>query len=280
MARIHTDEPVKTVKLPIIGAIRVGEKVKRESDGKEYPVTLDHFKATGDYAIKFHEVYGEKPTSFGIIFATDDDDEACNERYELRDEKTGSLIGSGDGVKFKIWNPDKPLAGGKGDYDDFLANTPEKKAELAKLSKKLSNSGTWKAILTIRFIIPKAKSVTGLWKLETKGVASSLPNIRDTFDFVRKVAGTVQCVPMDLHVKKVKSQRPGDKRLYPVISLIPNVSQERLEDVRGYLDNGNNMMDIKRLLVEGSPEVKALDEATKNIDVKALPPAKDLFDQK
>src|SRR6478609_8174432 len=140
MSRIVTN-PSNTAKLPIIGNIRVGEKMKN-AQGKEYPVSLDHFKATGDYAVKFHEAFGEKPTNFGIIFMADSIDDVCNERYELRDEKTGSLVGSGDGVNFKIWNPEKPLGTGKGDYDDFIADTPEKKAQLATMSKKLSNNGT------------------------------------------------------------------------------------------------------------------------------------------
>jgi hypothetical protein len=269
---------VSASKLPIIGSIKVGEKVKTAA-GKEYPKSLDYFRATGDYAPKFHEAFGDKPTSIGIIFMSDDINSVCNERYELRDTKTGSLIGKGDGKNFDVWNP--KLADNKGAYESVVVESELDKAKFGAECKKLSNNGTWMAILTINFIIPKIGSVMGYWKFESKGVKSSIPNIRDAFDMVKEFAGTCVNIPFDLQVKKVKSQRPGDARLYPVVALIPNVSKDKLDDVRQFLSQGNKIAELKRFLMdeplaiaetteptkEGNPNVIVLKEGKPNVIV-------------
>lgn len=231
----------KPVKMPILGKIRVGEK-RTNANGVEYPVSLDYFKAVGDYAPRFHETFGEKPTSFGIIFINDDPAQSCNERYELRDKKTGNLLGTGDGVNFKLWDVD-----GK-KYEDFVADSEAQKAKLSEYTKFWSNGEQWRVTLTIDFVIPKIASVMGLWRFETKGALSTVGNIRDTFDQVQAIAGTVVNMPFDLRVQKVKSQSPGDKRLYPVVSLIPNVGQDKLDEVSNFLQQGNNLKDIRKFL--------------------------------
>jgi hypothetical protein len=249
------------VKLPIVGKIRVGEK-RANGNGVEYPVSLDYFKAVGDYSTKFHDTFGEKPTTFGIVFISDDPAQSCNERYELRDKKTGDLLGSGDGVNFKIFNPDNK------EYEDFIADSEEQKKKLADYTKTFANGSQWSVILTIEFVIPKISTVMGLWKLETKGVLSSIPNIRDTFDEVQKQAGTVVNIPFDLQIKKVKSQRPGDKRLYPVVALIPNVGADKIDEVNQFLQQGNNLKDIKRFLQgDNQPEPKTI-ESRKTIQIE------------
>jgi hypothetical protein len=62
------------------------------------------------------------------------------------------------------------------------------------------------------------------------------------------MAGTAVNVPFDLQVKKVKSQKPGDKRLYPVVSLIPNVGADKIDEVNQFLEQGNSLRDIKKFL--------------------------------
>lgn len=239
--RIHKKEEVARVKLPIIGKIRVGEKVKNAS-GVEYPVSLDYFKPTGEYAAKFSEAFGPKPTSIGIVFINDDPAQSCNERYELRDKKTGNLLGFGDGVNFELWDFDLK------EYRKFLIETEDKKKLLADFQRNFANGEQWRVILTLEFVIPKIASVMGLWKFETKGVASSIGNIRDTFDQIQMLADTVVNVPFDLRVQKVSSQKPGERKSYPVVNLIPNVGQDKLDEVRNFLQQGHSLRDIKSFL--------------------------------
>src|SRR4030095_11626205 len=213
-----------------IGKIKIGKK-----NEKGFPVSLDHFIADGKYAQLFHDVYGNKPNKIQIIFLSDDLKEVCYERYELR-TKQGDLFGDGDGEIFRIWNKDKKR------YDYFTLN--EHKDLLTRAEKAADSPKGWEIILTIRFMIPAIKGVFGQWQLSTKGRASSINAIRDTFDFVQGKATTVTRIPFDLTVQKVKSQKPDDPSLYPVIDLVPNISDENLAIVSRFIESGVNLKQI------------------------------------
>jgi len=93
--------PAQNTRLPLIGRIRCGEK-RINSAGKEYPVSLDYFVATGSYASKFDEVY-TKPERIQIVFISDDDFQSCYEEWDGRD-KEGRRAGYGDGVTYWLWD--------------------------------------------------------------------------------------------------------------------------------------------------------------------------------
>jgi len=165
------------------------------------------------------------------MFINDNFKEVCNERYECRDQD-GRLSGKGDGEIWEIYDKD---------LDDYLEQSDE------KLIKK---AGKWSIILTLKFIIPAIKGVFGHFTFSTKGVKSSLPQIRDSFDIVLNQAGRVSNIPFDLIVQKVKSQKPGKKYLFPVVSLVPNISQQNMEIVSNYLNQGKSLNNIGLLTEE------------------------------
>lgn len=236
--RIKRKDATSTSKIPIVGKIKVG--IKNE---KGYPQSLDYFICDSKYQKFFLDAYGEKPDSIQVCFISNNFSDSCDERYECRD-KDGRLAGYGDGEKSFIF-----------DGKNYVEETDK---------KKLAVAGKWETILTIKFVIPKIKSIFGLFTFSTKGDKSSLPQIRDTFDTVLDQAGTVINLPFDLVVKKVKSQKPGTKHLFPVVNLIPNISKANLELVHNYLQQGN---DIKKLGLLDESKIQQLNEATH----KALP---------
>lgn len=242
--RIKRDEESTNSNLPVIGKIKVGEIVKN-AQGKEYPRSLDYFRATGKYATKFTEVCGEKPSKIQIIFASDDIQAVCDEKYELRG-RDGRLYGRGDGEEFKIWDSQK---------ERYLKYEKEKDAEFIKQSAKNCGSQKgWEATLTLRFIIPKISGVMGVWQLTTKGAASSIPGIIKAYDTVLHFAGTVQMIPFDLQVEMVTSQKPGSKSRFPVVQLIPNVDTDNMQTVRNYLSSGGSVMGVPQLLSGEEPK--------------------------
>lgn len=225
MGRIIRDVP-NTGKLTEIGKIKIGDK-KISQNGKEYPVSLDYFRATGEYAKMFTEKFGEKCTSIPIVFASDNIDTVCNEHYELRD-KAGRLVAEGDGKTWRLYNPEQ---------EKYVAAT----AELEEIEAKTKLKAKIK--LTLRFLILDIK-VLGLWRFETYGVASTIPQVRDTFDFVQQTAGTIVNIPFDLQVKRVKSQKPGVASQYTVVSLVPNLSPEHAEKLHNFLQAGNKVQGL------------------------------------
>ncbi len=240
-------ENVQLIKLPIIGKIKIGMKVKSK-EGKDIPKSLDYFIADGKYKSYFDKSYPEKPNKIQIIFVSDDLKEICNERYELR-TKAGDLFGDGDGKEFRIWDV------GKKQYNEYsLSEHPDLLVRSAKAAESIKG---WEVILTLRFIIPAIKGVLGQWQLSTKGGKSSINAIRDTFDFVHLKAGSITRIAFDLTVQKFKSQKPNDPSTYPVINLIPNVSDENLALVQGFIESNKSLPMITDEIIEKQKQLEA-----------------------
>ena len=96
--RIINNTEVKRLPFPIVGRIKAGMKPE-----KGYPMSLDHFIATGPYAPLFTQAYGENPSTIQIVFPSDDAELVCREEYVLRDN-AGKLVSTGDGEDFKVYS--------------------------------------------------------------------------------------------------------------------------------------------------------------------------------
>ena len=219
--RIKRPEKVEAFKMPRVGMIKTGYK-----DERGYPRSCDHFLASGKYKALFDNAYPNKPNTLQIVFWEDNYETMCNERYEYRDNE-GKLFASGDGEEFDVWNGEK--------YVQYLISDHPNLME--DLHKKQRNKKGWEVILTLRFFLPKVKDIAGYWEYSTKGEASTIPAIRDTFDLMMESRGSVRGVIFDLNVIFAKSQKPGVKSRYPVVSLIPNQSKDNIEAVKGAMLN-------------------------------------------
>jgi len=211
---------------------------------------LDYFIATGAYASKFDEVY-IKPERIPIIFISDDDFQSCFEEWDGRDNE-GRRAGYGDGETYWLWEY------GKNEYSET-----KDRQKVADFSKK--HAVKWRQVLTINFVIPAIKGVFGVWQLQTGGDKSSINAIRNTFDEMKELAGTVINIPFDLCVKRVTSNKPEAKSVYPVISLVPNISAENMETLRAFFEAG---LDIKRQGVLTDQKLTALQQHNV-IDIEA-----------
>lgn len=205
------------------GRVAIGEK-RQNNGGFEYPVSTDYFVIKGGFESLVYAKYGPQPKELPIFFYSDDFKEVCNERLELRDN-TGRLWGEGDGENFMIWSPK---------VQDHVPCTTEQRPDLMDamvdlvtkdLSKELAKYIEWKQVLTIRFII-KDIPVLGYWQFSTKAVKTTIPNLRDKFDECLSMFKTVRFFPFKMTIKKVKSNKPGDMRQYPVVDILPAFSME------------------------------------------------------
>lgn len=216
----------KRLPLPEVGRLHIGKKAISAS-GKEYPVSCDFFVPStegrlGKYAALFTEAYGEKPNTIQIVFPSDDPELCCKEEYEYRDT-AGKKVASGDGVDFMVWSASKK---------EYVSVSAEKYPNVMQEVSARFPGGKWGVVLTLWFVVPKVRGVMGVWRLSTKGVASSIPNLRDIFDNMLENNGRVAGVIFDLSVVMAKSNKPGDASRYPVLYLTPNESRENLEMVR------------------------------------------------
>lgn len=219
--RIMRNEPMNRISLPIIGKIKVGIK-----DEKGLPKSIDYFVSTGKYAGLFEQAYGKKPQTIQIIFAYDEPEKSCREEYQYRDD-AGKLISHGDGEVFSIWNGQKYEELNIKDYPNLMTGVAKKYP-----NRSVRNGGDgWQVTLTVTFIIPLVRGVAGVWQFVTKGTASTIPNIRDTFDIMLQERGFVKGVIWDMNVQFAVSQKPGDRSRYPVVTIVPNESEGNLRKV-------------------------------------------------
>ena len=236
--RIYRPEQGAAIlELPEIGRLHIGKK-QAGQNGREFPVSVDYFIPAGKYAGMFTAALGDKPQTIQVIFPDDSPEKVCNERYIYRDN-SGALVARGDGRVFEIWNGKEYAKYSITEYpdiwDQIIKNNPTKRG-----------ADNWDVELTMRFIIPAIRGVVGVWSLTTKGAASSVKNLRDSFDSVQARRGTVTTSVFDLSVHFHKSNKPGSNSRYPVLDLVCNDS--RVAEIREMLKAENS---TKNLLLPG-----------------------------
>ena len=234
------------VSLPVIGHVRIGEKVPT-ANGGERPVSLDYFKATATnaaYTAQFRAAFGEKPVSLPIVFASDDLADVCRHYYELRDN-AGKRLAYGDGETFRVatkqgamvqdveWTPEQ-IAAQYGTPEAFMEH-------YAKQAGK-----PWKEKLTLRFVLVGVP-VIGSWQFDTHGDDTSIPQITGAIDSVIEAAGRLRMIPFDLQVEKVKSDKAGDSRNYPVVKLVCNLSVDSVERLRALPTTGFGLLSNEKI---------------------------------
>lgn len=264
----------KVASLGTVGHIRIGEKAK-SANGKEYPTSLDYFKpdAPEQYTQFFRAAYGDKPAKITITFLSNDINDVCRQFYELRDG-AGGRIAYGNGVTFYVATKQ-----GDGSVKDVVTTPPD----VDKWMKAMETTAgkPWKERLVLKFAIPQIP-VLGLWEFSTHANASTIPNIIGTIDTVFEMAGRLAMIPFDLIIEKVKSDKSGSKSVYPVVTMVCNISQESAALVRELPAQAGKMLTEQRISQLASGEVDQPKEAgpfteyeevsaePKSIDISAL----------
>lgn len=232
--RIYRPEQGVTMELPEVGRLHIGKK-QMGNNGKEFPVSVDYFIPSGKYADLFLTALGEKPSTIQVIFPSDNPELVCNERFEYRDN-SGALVARGDGRIFEIWDGKKYAPYSVDKFPDIMEqvtkNVPTKRPD------------NWDVVLSLKVIVPAVRGIVGVWGFTTKGRASSIRNIRESFDGVQALRGTVTNTVFDLSVKFAKSNKPNTNSRYPVVSLVAN--DTRLAEIQKMLQPTDS---IKNLLL-------------------------------
>lgn len=230
--RIKNSSPRRKV-LPHLGKISIGKKVTK--NGKTYPQSLDYFHVNEDcpYRSYFYDEYGDAPRVIDIAFPSDDITQVCREEFLGITDK-GKLAYRGDGQQYELINKDS-TAYVPTDIDD-----PRMQKALEAVPQQ--------HVLTLHVVLYKLRRIAGLWKIQTRGECSSIPNIRDTFDNIMDIVGTVGFIPFQLSVKKAKSWKPGVAKSYPVIELVPMLGVPELQAIAQFRSNGGNIAEFHSML--------------------------------
>lgn len=244
------DEAAREIQIPFprIGILRIGEEKSPKRPGK----AIDWFRATGEYAQRFHDIFGEKPTSLTIAFPSSDPYQVCQHVVIGRDSN-GNKSAIFDGENYKLWNYKSR---------DYVPVSYEQWEEAKQHGvKALFGYGdnervesvkieTWQNRLTLRFITIGMLDIVGYWELGTSSIKSGIPQITETFLHVaNKVGHAISNMTFDISVRMQESNSPGQKRKYPVLSLTPNLSFESLNLLEEYKDTFSK---TKRIITDSN----------------------------
>lgn len=261
------EAPAKVASLGTVGHIRIGEMAKN-ANGKEYPVSLDYFKpdAPEQYLQYFRAAFGDKPAKITITFLSNDLNDVCRQFYELRDG-AGGRMAYGDGVTFYVATKQ-----GDGTVKDVVTTPPD----VDKWMKGMETTAgkPWRERLVLKFAIPQIP-VLGLWEFSTHANASTIPNIIGTIDTVFQIAGRLAGIPFDLIIEKVKSDKAGSKSVYPVVTMVCNISQESAALVRELPIQAGKMLTEQRIAQLASGEVEQPKESEPFTEYEEVTPDHD-----
>lgn len=220
---------VSEPKLPRIGNIRIGLRAISKS-GKEYPKATDYFVCQSENkAIEqvFDAMHGKEPKRIDVVFTSENDVE---QQYEMRDAG-GKLIAKGDGNIFTFYekgqkegevNPkyyDSEIIDKVGGLDLFLTKSAEK------------YKSKWDKVLRLNFVILGMSQYLGSFKFETKAETSS--GIIESLQIVEKMSGGISKVVFEMSVKMHVSQKSGESKKYPIVTLVAKATTERLISSKG-----------------------------------------------
>lgn len=258
--------PVLGSKLGLAGKVKTGEK-RVNAKGKEYPSSTDYFRphcSNKEYEQLFHNAFGENPTQLKIVFISDDINHVCREELELRDHQ-GKLFARGDGENFEIIFEGKVQ---KRTLEQILEKNGTIEAFKEKMVKLSKSPIGWREKLTLRFMLPDIKGLFAEWEYSTYAKATTIPQVVEVFDSIQNSAKTIRMIPFDLNVKKVTSDKSGDNRSYPVVSLVPNLTFENVQKIKQLaqanqvsLEHGIMSDEKIKLLSSGESDDNNMEEA-------------------
>ena len=187
-------------RLPRLGKIHLGIKVKNEETGVEYPRAVDYFVCPEEV----REVYGETPRALPIILPVEDPEKFASQYYRAFNRSRG-LVCMGDGNQ-----ADRTIDTETGTMATAKTMTITRKTITCEgsncpdyLAKKC------KETMFLQFILPEIKGL-GIWQIDT-GSINSILNINSTVEMLRQVYGRVAGIPLLLTLEPHDGRAPDGK---------------------------------------------------------------------
>ena len=192
----------ETRRLPRLGKIRLGIRVKRRGGNKKcthgkddicmyctYPKETPHFVVPLEVA----RVYGDKPTELDILLPVNDINVVFPQSYEYYGSSRG-LKCTGDGENAMRYNEDT------------------KSMEPVECPCELLSEGKCQQRAHLSVILPKV-SVGGIYQIDT-GSYNSIVDINSSLDYVTALVGRFAMVPLKLKREPRETHHEGKKQTH------------------------------------------------------------------
>jgi len=206
-------------RLPRLGKIRLGEKVKKAGTNVEYPKATPYFvlpdkDEVGELAATMRKIYGDKPNELPIIFPIEDEDKFASQYYRCY-SMTRGLVCKGDGKTClqTVDTATKVLANRDSKAEDIeLQELPCKGRECPHYK-----SNQCREIMMLQFMLPDIPSI-GIWQIDTSSV-NSIININGAVKLYKGIFGRISMLPLTLTLKPQEVVSSVDQKKKKVYTL-------------------------------------------------------------
>lgn len=197
------------------GKIRLGQKAVSQRTGREYPEKSDHYifdPEDASLTTKFIELFGEKPRRLKVAFASEDPEQVFPQHYKLYG--SSGLICKGDGQCAMRRNDEADLI-------EVECPGPEN-CDFA-LARGVHGKPGCKQVASLQFFIPDLP-VMQVFQIDTSSY-NSIINLNSQLDVLRRIAGRISFLPVDLILKPQEATNPetGKKIIIYVLDLVVGV---------------------------------------------------------
>jgi len=190
------------------GKIRLGEK-RENAKGKEYPAKIDYFKFDPDdesLIPKFHALFGDAPKEITIAFPSEDVEDIAPQ-YMKCYGKSG-LICKGDGRRANRWTD--------GQMVEVECTPDAASCDFAMERGQFGKPGC-KPTMNLQFFIPDLPCMY-TFQIDTSS-NNSIVAINSGIDILRRVAGRISFVPIQLRLVPRETTNPDDGKKITIYHL-------------------------------------------------------------
>jgi hypothetical protein len=194
------------MRLPRLGVIRLGLKVKSKKTGREYPKEVDYFVVPREVA----EVFGERPKELDVMIPINDIEAVFPTAYKY--------YGSSRGLKCM----------GNGEIA-YRVNSETKEMEKVTCHCNLLDAGC-KQTAVLNVMIPRV-SVGGVYQIRTNSY-NSIVDVQSGLRYVSELIGRFAMVPLKLRRVKTETHYQGKKQIHYTLKIIFDYDIQTLNQLR------------------------------------------------
>lgn len=268
----------EVTRLPRLGKIHLGEKVKKKGTDVEYPKATPYFvlpdqDKVGELATTMRKIYGEKPNELPVVFPIEDEDKFASQYYRCY-SMTRGLVCKGDGKTCQqtVDTSTKKLANRDSKAEDIeLQELPCKGRECPYYK-----SNQCREVMMLQFMLPDIPSI-GIWQIDTNSV-NSIININSAVKLYKGIFGRISMLPLTLTLKPQDIISPVDQKKKKVYTLHLEARASLLNMLKLMEKTTAQRLAIttpdesKAEIIEGEYEVKADAEQADRDSEELFPP--------
>jgi hypothetical protein len=206
------------VRIPRLGKIHLGVKVKSKEKKSEYPKATDYFVVPDEV----REVYGEKPTELQIMFPVEDPELFAQQWLRAYSMTQGLVcIGSGVEARRKVDVATGAMADHETkdwDWREITCDPQECPEYQTKRCRRVMN---------LQFLLPEVPGL-GVYQIDTSSFYS-IVNINSMIKMLKGMLGRCSMIPLTLALGPIEVSPPGlTKKTVHVMHIKKNIKLSQL----------------------------------------------------